>query len=359
MSVFNETAFLPDAIRSIIGQTFTDFEFLIVDDGSASVTSDLLAGVRDPRVRIVRNQTNQGLTRSLKRGVELSAGRYIARLDADDFAFRDRLEKQVKFMEGHKEVVLLGGACTLIDEQGRRIGLRNCPESDLEIRWTGLLTSPFLHPAAMFRRQVLVENNLSYDPAFGTAQDYDLWMRMLKHGQGANLSHPLIQYRIRSGATRLRREEQLNNTFQIAARTIAEELPGMKVDPEQIRLVWTSFSCADRAGDGGDQWERAARFYRDLFTQFATKYQSDKTNSALTSLRRRQAAEILRSMLRLKGPRGWRPLTVQLLRQDPWLPIWSGLKLAAAPVRKFSRSFRGFAHNAGRLRDSSPRSLLR
>src|SRR6266536_2021133 len=108
MSTFNDAAFLPEAVASVLTQGFADFEFMIIDDGSTDSTSEYLGRLADARVRVVRNDSNQGLTRSLKRGVELARGRYLARLDADDAALPGRLEEQVNFMELNPDVAILG-----------------------------------------------------------------------------------------------------------------------------------------------------------------------------------------------------------------------------------------------------------
>src|SRR5262245_3154447 len=234
MSVFNDADFVLESVHSILDQSLTDFEFLIIDDSSTDKTAELLAQIRDPRVRIVRNEKNVGLTTSLKRGVELARGRYIARLDSDDVALRRRLSQQVEFLEHHPATAILGGACVLVNEAGKAMTLLKRPETDLEIRWTCLLNNPFVHSTMMIRRQVLVDHNLNYDPAFRTAQDYDLWTRILKRQRGANFAEPLIRYRIRSGVTQTRRKEQLDNAFGIAARTIHEVLPEVKIEAAEI-----------------------------------------------------------------------------------------------------------------------------
>src|SRR6266496_763095 len=217
MSVYNDAVFLPEAVQSILGQTFTDFEFLIVDDGSTDGTRKYLSSLTDPRVRTVRNHSNVGLTRSLKRGVELARGKYIARLDADDAALPGRLAQQVGFMEERKDVAILGGDCLAVDEAGRFLVERRQPPSDLAIRWTSLLVNPFVHSTVMLRRQVLQDHGLNYDEVFDTTQDYDLWTRLLRHAKGANLPRALIRYRVRPGVTCQKRQRQLEHALSIAA----------------------------------------------------------------------------------------------------------------------------------------------
>src|SRR5262245_5816273 len=118
MSVFNDSEFLGEAIRSILEQSYDDFEFLIIDDGSTDDSTAVLKGLRDPRVRVVRNPVNLGLTRSLKKGVALARGDFIARMDADDVAFPDRLLWQLRFLDRHRDIALLGSATLQTDERG-------------------------------------------------------------------------------------------------------------------------------------------------------------------------------------------------------------------------------------------------
>ena len=216
MSAFNDAAHLSEAVQSILDQTFADFEFLIIDDGSTDETQDLLRSISDSRVRIVRNEKNLGLTRSLKRGVELARGCYIARIDADDTAFPWRLERQVCFMEEQPGVAILGSGCVLMDETGKSFAFQRQPESDLAIRWTSLSANPFVHSTVMLRRQVLLKHELNYDAAYETSQDYDLWTRLLRYEKAANLPEALIRYRVRRGVTRQRREGQLEHARSIA-----------------------------------------------------------------------------------------------------------------------------------------------
>jgi glycosyltransferase involved in cell wall biosynthesis len=340
MSAFNDAVFLPEAVQSILGQTLKDFEFLIVDDGSTDNSASVLEDQRDPRVRIIRNEENLGLTASLGRGVTLANGRYIARMDADDVAFPHRLQTQADFLEHHPSLVLVGSACVVIDERGRRLSISKRPQSDLEIRWASLLTNPFVHSTVMIRREVLIGHGLNYDPAFGTAQDYDLWTRLLRYGEGANLSVPLIHYRVRSGVTTQRREHQLRNAFQIAARTANEYLPSFKVDVETVRRFWAVYLGEGEASVTREDWAAITRFYRDLFARFSAKSKPPAVTRKY--LRRRQGAEIIHSIWRNNFPPHWLPMLVELLVEDPCLPFWCGHQLATGILLRmaFEKSIR-------------------
>ena len=127
MSVYNGERYLNEAIDSILAQTFTDFEFLIIDDASTDSTPKILHSYDDPRIRIVTNEENLGLTKSLNKGLALAQGEYIARMDADDISLPERLMMQLNFLIDNKTVPLVGSGAIMIDEDGKSIGKMNLP----------------------------------------------------------------------------------------------------------------------------------------------------------------------------------------------------------------------------------------
>ncbi len=177
MSVYNGARFLPEAVESILRQSWSDFEFVIVNDGSTDETWSILEGYRaqDGRVRLV-DQEKRGLTASLNRGCSLSKGKFIARMDADDVAMLRRLELQMHFMDTHADVGVLGGAFELIDAAGKRLGVSLLPSEDLEIRRMLLDSTAFLHPSVLISRSALERVGGYREVKY--AEDYDLWLRL-------------------------------------------------------------------------------------------------------------------------------------------------------------------------------------
>lgn len=334
MSVFNDSEYLPESIAGVLAQTLTDFEFLVIDDGSTDDTQRLLGGFRDRRLRVVRNESNLGLTRSLKRGIELAHGCYVARIDADDIAFPFRLKQQVSFLEDHPDVAILGGACWQTDADGESLRLQRCPETDLEIRWVSLLANPFVHSTVMLRRDALLQHGLNYDESFGTAQDYDLWTRLLRHCKGANLAEPLIRYRIRAGVTRNKRQQQLLNAINIATRTMRQELPEFTATPEEVQRLISVFylPAADRL-ETTERWRETVALYWLLLDVFAAKHPDRGT---LRKLRQKQAAQILSSMWRTDFPNGWSGVFLRILGTYPLIPFRLSLG-AVFRIRKSRR----------------------
>lgn len=196
MSVCNGERYLKEAIDSILNQSFLDFEFVIVDDGSNDRTPGILREylAKDKRIRIITNVDNIGLTKSLNKAIRVANGKYLARMDADDIALPGRLGKQIEFMENNPEMGLLGTAYYEIDKQGKIIGSKFFPLVDKELRKVLIKYNPFFHASVMFKKEPLQKTSL-YDENIIRAQDYDLWFRLAKNYKLANLAEPLMKRR--------------------------------------------------------------------------------------------------------------------------------------------------------------------
>jgi hypothetical protein len=196
MSVFNGEEFLAEAVESILAQTFSDFEFIIIDDGSTDKTAGILAGYskRDARIRIF-SQKNSGRAESLNRGMELAKAPLIARMDADDLSLPSRLKEQVEFLETHPSVGVLSGAYEQIDSSGRLLGTIRLPLDDTDIRAQMLKWNAMCHPAVMMRKDAALASG-GYRKPLLDADDYDLWLRISERTQLANLEQVVLKYRI-------------------------------------------------------------------------------------------------------------------------------------------------------------------
>lgn len=195
MAVHNGEHYLRDAIRSILCQTFEEFEFLIVNDGSTDRTREIILSYDDPRIHLVDQQDRLGLPKSLNLGLRLAKGEFIARQDADDISEPQRLAKQVAFLEVRPDVALVGTWYKVIDSTGRQIGATKLPRDCLKIRWHLLFYNTFVHSSIMLRRSPVVGQVGLYDETFHYAQDYDLWCRIAGSLSVANVPEYLIQYR--------------------------------------------------------------------------------------------------------------------------------------------------------------------
>lgn len=191
MPVFNGEKYLAEAVDSILNQTFTDFEFIIVNDGSTDATAKILAGYGDERIRLVSSE-HKGLVYCLNKGLELSAGKYIARMDADDISIPQRLQIQYDFMESYPDIGICGGNYRVLG--GKYVS--KLPATDADIRATLFGQSAFCHPTVMLRKDVLDKSGLRYDKDFFRAEDYRLWIDLLDYTKGATIPKVLLHYRL-------------------------------------------------------------------------------------------------------------------------------------------------------------------
>ncbi len=205
MAVHNGVPWVRDAVASVLAQTAGDLELIVVDDGSTDATPDLLAAVRDPRVRVER-QSRAGLTPSLNRALALARAPLVARLDADDTALPERLERQRAFVDAHADVGLLGTGAREVDEAGREVRVVRPPTDDRALRRALIRRNPFVHSSIVMRR-ALAERLGGYDPALPVAQDYDLWVRMSAVTRLANLPEPLVVRRLLPGRVSAERDD--------------------------------------------------------------------------------------------------------------------------------------------------------
>jgi len=189
MSVYNGEKYLREAVESILNQTFTDFEFLIVNDGSTDRTAEILQSYDDPRIRIIDNEKNIGLTKSLNKGLRMARGEYVARMDADDISMPERLERQVKFLDKNKDVGLLGSSWYEINADGKKTSIGEAAAS-------GKQAVHFMCHGSVMVRKICLEEVGLYREIFKYAQDYDLWLRIADKFGVANLNEPLYKLRI-------------------------------------------------------------------------------------------------------------------------------------------------------------------
>ena len=193
MAVHNGARHLREAVDSILAQTFLDFEFLIVDDGSTDESAAILASYADPRIVMLRNATNVGLTKSLNIGLNAARGELVARQDADDRSYPERLARQVAFLDVHPEIAVVGAQARIIDADGHQLPAGERKPLDAEsIRFALLFSNPIVHTAATFRRK-LVD---AYDERFVTSQDVELWSRLAENHPLANLPERLVDLRV-------------------------------------------------------------------------------------------------------------------------------------------------------------------
>ncbi len=196
MSVYNGALYLREAIDSILGQTFRDFEFLIVDDCSNDNSPEILAeyAKKDSRIRVITNEFNLGLTKNLNRMIREAKGEYLARFDCDDISLPARFEEQVKLLDANPSVGMTSLWADVIDDKGAYVRTIKYPTTDADLRKALIQYNPFFHPGLMVRTTAIVEAGL-YDEEWKFAQDYEMYFRIAKKYQLANVPAVLLKYR--------------------------------------------------------------------------------------------------------------------------------------------------------------------
>ena len=205
MPVYNAGSYLAQAVNSILTQTFTDFEFLICDDCSTDASGTILQqfAARDNRIKLFRNEKNSGIVVSLNKLLSHVSSPYIARMDADDIAIPERLEKQYRYMQKNPHIHIAGGQLEVINEKNETLGYRYYSADPDKIFRNALCGNPLAHPAVIMRKQ-FIESLGGYRDVCG-CEDYELWLRALQNGAIlTNLPDVLLRYRINSGQIKQR-----------------------------------------------------------------------------------------------------------------------------------------------------------
>ncbi|MCG9494124.1 glycosyltransferase family 2 protein [Acinetobacter lactucae] len=197
LPAYNAELYLKEAIDSVLAQTCTDFELIILNDGSVDRTEEIILSYSDSRIVYVKNEQNLGLIGTLNKGINLAKGKYIARMDADDICLPERFEKQINFLENNNDYIICGTAAyRFYSNYNLNNNIFRVPKSDELIRLKMLFNSPFIHPSIMMRSSIVKEKMLNFDIQYKYAEDYKFWSQLLKYGKAYNLQEKLLYYRL-------------------------------------------------------------------------------------------------------------------------------------------------------------------
>jgi glycosyltransferase involved in cell wall biosynthesis len=261
MSVYNGEKYLSEAIDSVLIQTFKNFEFIIVNDGSTDDSLDLIKTYSDSRIKII-DQKNTGLSKALNNGIKIAQGKYIARLDADDIALSTRFEKQIEYLENNHGCVALGSNAIYISEKGEELYVSNYSTKWEDIKSKLPIKNPFFHSAVMFRRDACVKSGLYYEKIVHHIEDIILWNKLTDYGELRNLEEPLIKYRFVPDALTNRSKK----TTMFLNGILLKILNDGGIDEDYLRKV--KFRTRKRS----ERW-RFSCYYNRLGTIFMLKDQ--------------------------------------------------------------------------------------
>ncbi|MGZ4982689.1 MAG: glycosyltransferase family 2 protein [Chthoniobacterales bacterium] len=285
VTVFNGEDFLSLGLDSISRQSFSDFELIVVDDGSTDSTPLQLEANSDPRLRVIRNQRNLGIPASRNIAIDAAKGRYCAFLSHDDIALPERLARQVEFLENNKAIGLIGSAVEMIDAEGKNRGVAQMPENSTAIRWMGLLECPMRQSTLMGRTEIVRQHK--YDARFPSYSDWDFVMRVARVSEVRNLPEVLVQYRRHStNASSIHRARLDEAGADIALREILRELPDFPITREQVLQLRSVLLGAGNVEKSLSTTREALERYLDLSEAFRNKHPEHITDaSALPGLK--------------------------------------------------------------------------
>jgi glycosyltransferase involved in cell wall biosynthesis len=267
MSVYNGDDFLPEAIQSILDQSYGDFEFLIIDDGSAEPLDPILQCYKDKRI-VLRRQENMGLTRSLNKGLSLARGDYIARMDADDVSMRNRLELEVRELDSNMRIDLVGCFFDVVDGEGGLIETKELIIDPIYRLWRLQFHNNYGHGTVMLRKTSVLKAG-SYDENLSYSQDYDLWSRLSTKNNTVIVPEVMYRYRmVEDGvqASVKNYDTQLTNALRVSDRNLMACDDRLSIeDCRELRALYL------KLGRGGIS-ARAVDFLPGLLEGFCRRF---------------------------------------------------------------------------------------
>lgn len=308
MAVYNGEAYLQEALDSILNQTFGNFEFIVVDDGSTDGSGAILAACSDPRLKVIRNDRNTGLSASLNRGLREAAGKYIVRLDADDLAEPERIARQVAWLDAHPDVALVGSWYHEVDEAGSITGVIDLPCEHIEILWALLFYTPFGHSALAFRREKVLSEVGYYDESLSHSMDHDLCFRIATRLKVANLPETLVRCRQHPQSISVTYGQQALEGYRMNVDIVSRLLGWSGDDPAQQQQRFDElfeFMRVPLAHSPPDRLKRMVTEIMRLQTAFGRHFGLSPSEAAAHRSRlRRWIAQRLRGMARGAAYRG-------------------------------------------------------
>ena len=248
MSCYNRESYVRDAIESILNQTYTDFEFIIIDDCSTDKTPEIIQEYadKDNRIIFIRNQENMDYNYNLRKGFKIAKGEYIARMDDDDISLPERFEKQVSYLDQHPDITVLGTFIKTFGELEIESWITETDSDVLNVLMN--FHNPMCHPSVMIRKSFLQEHDLTYSPKELYAEEYDLWKNIiLNGGKLANLPEELVRYRThKNNISQVRWNIQQETAYRVSKQLLTRFFNDKEYKRIKDKFVMYPFECNNK-----------------------------------------------------------------------------------------------------------------
>lgn len=275
MPAFNAAAYIDDAIQSILAQTYHDFEFIIIDDGSTDATRAIINTYTDARLLVLAHETQQGIVQSLNYGIQAASGEYIARMDADDISLSERFAKQVAFLDKSPQVAYVATATQGIDALGKLQPLpTQLNKTATSIRWVLHWSADTAHSGVMLRRNLFTDAGFWYDQDYPLAEDFDLWTRLAQQYDPGYVPDVLHHVRFHERRTTRQRRDTARATHQRIMQRELTRLLQTDVSNAATDTI-TRLAIHHDASDvfTADSLEASTMLITAAYRQFLTNYQ--------------------------------------------------------------------------------------
>jgi glycosyltransferase involved in cell wall biosynthesis len=249
LPAYNCAAYLQEAVQSILNQTFSNFELVIINDGSTDNTESIILSFTDNRIVYVKNEENKGLVYTLNRGIHMARGKYIARMDSDDICFPERLVKQKIFLDENKMIASVASTVIFIDENGAQKGLWELDQKTItaqQIRKTLPYQNCIAHPSIMLRTEIAMQ--FCYKEYQKNIEDYDLWLRLYNNGYSIEkIKEPQLYYRVHSASVTgvyLKSKNFFLTHFEMKRKFLFCEVKAGKINSFTLIVFWAALADA-------------------------------------------------------------------------------------------------------------------
>lgn len=329
LPVYNSEKYILEAINSILNQTFSNFELIIIDDGSTDTSEEIISKINDKRIVFEKNDTNKGLIYTLNKGISLSRGSYIARMDADDFSVANRFEKQILEFEKDENLVVCGSFIKTFGN-GTEQYISHIPITNAQILASIFFTCPFAHPSVMIKKEALLQLEEAYREDYKHSEDYDLWSRLVFVGNSINIPEFLLNYRIH--------EKQVSTVFdehkyQSVSKIQTNLLSQFNIIPTAIESKFLLNLFKGISKQDENYLNSGVIFLDKLHLQFAIKYSNYKEEHTMVLVSR---------WIKICGNSGMGLLNIKLAFKLPffkvkYLKFKDFIKLFYKTITKYSQ----------------------